>query len=185
MKRFIATLTLIITFSTSYVLPPVALTTLVVSQTACPKVSQSNLDKAAKASHTIATRYVEVVQFVDTLWETKVIKDLATKDRIADALITFGEGGKKFNGLLLQMSELYKDGNVPPSGWKVIVDNFDGLSKDFLQVLNLLPGVAGLSSSPAFRAISAAILAIAQTLVTAGVSTPAIQQLEREAARYA
>lgn len=151
----------------------------------CPRVSQSNLDKAAKASHTIATRYVEVVQFVDTLWETKVIKDLATKDRIADALITFGEGGKKFNGLLLQMSELYKDGNVPPNGWRVIVDNFDGLSADFLKVLNLLPNAAGLSSSPAFRAISAAVLAIAKELVSVGVSTPNIRQVQKEAAVYA
>lgn len=151
----------------------------------CPRVSQSNLDKAAKASHTIATRYVEVVQFVDTLWETKVIKDLATKDRIADALITFGEGGKKFNALLLQMSELYKDGNVPPNGWKVIVDNFDALSKEFLEVLNLIPGAAGISSNPAFRAISAAILAIAQTLTTAGVNTPTMQRLQKEAAVYA
>lgn len=158
--------------------------TIVLTQTACPRVSQSNLDKAAKASHTIATRYVEVVQFIDTLWETKVIKDLATKDRIADALITFGEGGKKFNGLLLQMSELYKDGNVPPNGWKVIVDNFDVLSREFLQVLNLLPGAAGLSSNPAFRAISAAILAIAQTLVTAGISTPNVNRLQKEAERY-
>lgn len=157
---------------------------IALTQAACPRVSQSNLDKAAKASRTIATRYVEVVQFVDTLWETKVIKDLATKDRIADALIAFGEGGKKFNALLLQMSELHKDGNVPPNGWKVIVDNFDGLSKEFLQVLNLLPGAAGLSSNPAFRAISAAILAIAQTLVTAGVSTTNIDRLQKEAGRY-
>lgn len=157
---------------------------IVLTQTACPRVSQSNLDKAAKASRTIASRYVEVVQFVDTLWETKVIKDLATKDRIADALITFGEGGKKFNGLLLQMSELYKDGNVPPNGWKVIVDNFDGLSADFLKILNLLPNAAGLSSSPAFRAISAAVLAIAKELVSVGVNTPNIQNLQKEAARY-
>jgi hypothetical protein len=152
--------------------------------TACPKISQPNLDRAAKASNTIATRYIEVVQFVDTLWETKVIKDLATKDRIADALIVFGEGGKKFNGLLLQMSQLYKDGNVPPSGWKVIVDNFDALSREFLQVLNLLPGAAGLSSNPAFRAISAAILAIAQTLTSVGVNTPNMQRLQREVMRY-
>lgn len=162
----------------------IAVYVIVLTQTACPRVSQSNLDKAAKASNTIATRYVEVVQFVDTLWETKVIKDLATKDRIADALIAFGEGGKKFNALLLQMSALHKDGNVPPNGWRVIVDNFDVLSGEFLQVINLLPGAAGLSSSPAFRAISAAILAIAQTLVTAGVRTPNIDQLQKEAARY-
>lgn len=150
----------------------------------CPRVSQSNLDKAAKASHTIATRYVEVVQFVDALYDNKAIS-LENKDKIMDALIVFGEGGKKFNGLLLQMSALYKDGNVPPNGWKVIVDNFDALSKEFLAVLNFLPGVSGISSNPAFRAITAAILAIAQTLTSVGVNTPTIEKLRREAGAYA
>lgn len=158
--------------------------TVVLTQTACPRVSQSNLDKAAKASRTIASRYVEVVQFVDTLYDNKAIS-LENKDKIMDALIAFGEGGKKFNGLLLQMDALYKDGNVPPNGWKVIVDNFDALSKEFLSVLNLLPRAAGISSNPAFRAITAAILAIAQTLVSIGANTPAIQKLQREAAAYA
>lgn len=157
---------------------------IVLTQTACPKVSQSNLDKAAKASRTIASRYVEVVQFVDTLYDNRAIS-LENKDKIMDALIAFGEGGKKFNGLLLQMDALYKDGNVPPNGWKVIVDNFDALSREFLAVLNLLPGAAGISSNPAFRAITAAILAIAQTLTSVGVNTPTIEKLRREAGAYA
>lgn len=150
----------------------------------CPRISESNLDKAAKASRTIATRYVEVVDFIGTLWDGKVITSIETKDRLADALIKFGEGGKKFNGLLAQFSALHKDGNVPPNGWKVIVDNFDVLNKEFLEILNLIPGAPGLSSNAAFRAISAAILAIAQTLTTVGYHTPNIRTLEREVRRH-
>lgn len=157
---------------------------LVLSQVACPKVSQSQLDKAAKASQTIATRYVEVVDFVDTLWETKVITSLEMKDKIADSLITFGKGGKKFNELLSQLSASHADGNLPPNVWKTVIDNFDQLSAEFLAVLNLLPNAAGLSSSPAFRAISAAVLAVAKVLVEVGVNTPRIQQLEERSRQY-
>lgn len=183
-RRYIASLVLVFSFSVSYVLPPVALTTLVVSQTACPlKVSESTLDKTAKASRTIATRYVETVDFVDGLWEAKVITNLATKDKIADALITFGKNGKRFNSLLAQYSTQFKDGNVPGNVWKTISEHWAEITRNFLIVLDMLPQAAGLAQSAAFRAISAAVLAIATSLAQTGFSVPKLKELQEGVSR--
>lgn len=158
--------------------------TLVLLNTACPKVSQSALDKGANASKTVATRYVEAVDFVADLYKGGALK-LETKDKIADALITFGENGKKFNDLLKAYSAQYKDGQVPANIWSTIAQNFDTLSADFLKILEFLPQAAGLGDSKAFRAISAAVLALAQILSQNSVIPDGkFRQLEREAQRY-
>jgi hypothetical protein len=151
--------------------------------TACPKVSESQLDKVAKSSRVVATRYVQVVDFVDALYTSKVI-DLATKDRIADGLIKFGENGKKFNGLIATLSSQYQGGSVPPNVWRTISENFDALSKDFLAIVSLIPQASGLSSNTAFRAISAAILALATTLSGVGISVPELERLKEGVSRY-
>lgn len=161
-----------------------ALTLCVLSQTACPKISQSSLDKAANASKTIATRYVEAVEFVTDLYKGGAIR-LELKDKIADGLITFGENGKKFNELLKTCSAQHKDGQVPASIWSTIAQNFDTLSADFLKILEFLPQAAGLGDSKAFRAISAAVLALAQILATHSIIPDLkFRQLEREAQRH-
>ena len=152
--------------------------------TACPKPSQSALDKAAKASDTVATRYVESVDFVTNLYKGGALK-LELKDKIADALETFGKNGKKFNGLLATYSAQYANGQVPANVWSAIAKNFDELSADFLKILNFLPQAAGLADTKAFRAISAAVLALAQVLSENSViPNLKYQQLEREAHTY-
>ena len=152
--------------------------------TACPKPSQSALDKAANASRTVATRYVETVDFVTTLYKGGTL-NLATKDKIADALETFGKNGKKFNELLAKYSSQYANGQVPSNIWKEIATNFDALSADFLKILNLLPQAAGLADTKAFRAISAAVLALARVLSENSI-IPSFkyERLEREARTY-
>lgn len=157
---------------------------LVLVTAACPKISQSPLDKAARASDTIATRYVEAVDFMAALYKSGAIK-LELKDKIADALIAFGQNGKKFNDLLKTYSAQYANGQVPANVWTTIASNFDALSADFLKVLAFLPQTAGLGDSKAFRAISAAVMALAQVLAMSSI-IPAqrLQQLEREVAKY-
>lgn len=152
--------------------------------TACPKPSQSAIDKAAKASATIASRYVETVDFVANLYKGGALS-LATKDKIADGLIAFGENGKKFNNLLKSYSEQYADGQVPANVWATIAENFDKLSAEFLKVVNLLPQAAGLGDSKAFRAISAAVLALAQVLASNSVIPKSqLRRIETEVTRY-
>lgn len=158
--------------------------TLAILNTACPKPSQSTLDKAANASRTVSTRYVETVDFVTNLYKGHAI-DLATKDKIADALETLGKSGKKFNALLASYSAQYADGKVPANIWSTISENFDKLSADFLKILPFLPQAAGLGDTKAFRAISAAVLALAQVLSENSVIPEMkFRQLEREARTY-
>lgn len=158
--------------------------TLSLLSLACPiKPSPAAIDKAANASKTIATRYVETVDFVTTLYKSGALS-LATKDKIADALIDFGENGKKFNNLLANYSEQYGD-QVPSNIWQTISENFDKLSADFLKVINLLPQASGLGDSKAFRAISAAVLALAQVLASHSVIPESkFRQIETEVSRY-
>ena len=157
---------------------------LVLITTACPKVSQSSLDKAAHASDTIATRYVETVDFVLNLYKGGAIKP-ELKDNLMDGLIAFGTNGKKFNDLLKTYSTQYANGQVPPNVWTTLAANFDALSADFLKVLAFLPQTAGLGDSKAFRAISAAVMALAQVLATSSIIPhQQLHQLEREVAKY-
>lgn len=158
--------------------------TIALLNTACPKPSQSALDKAAKASDTVATRYVETVDFVTTLYKGGALS-LELKDKIADGLEAFGKSGKKFNELLASYSTQYADGKVPANIWSTISENFDKLSADFLKVLQFLPQAQGLGDTKAFRAISAAVLALAQVLAQNSV-IPEIKyrQLESEARTY-
>lgn len=151
---------------------------------ACSRASQSALDKAANASRTVATRYVETVDFVTNLYKGGAIK-LELKDKLADALIAFGQNGKKFNDLLKTYSAQFSNGQVPANIWSVIAQNFDVLSADFLKILDFLPQAAGLGNSTAFRAISAAIMALAQVLSTNSIIPELkFRQLEREAQKY-
>jgi hypothetical protein len=151
---------------------------------ACSKASQSALDKAANASKTVATRYVETVDFVTELYKGGAIK-LEMKDKIADALITFGQNGKKFNDLLKIYSLQFSNGQVPPNIWTIIAQRFDVLSADFLKIIDFLPQAAGLGNSTAFRAISAAVVALAQVLSTHSIIPDLkFRQLEREAQKY-
>lgn len=154
------------------------------TQTACPKPSQSSIDKAAKASATIAVRYVETVDFVTVLYTSGTIS-LELKDKIADGLIAFGENGKKFNALLKTLSEQYRDGDVPANVWTTISENFDKLSAEFLKVISLLPQASGLGDSKAFRAISAAVLALAQILASHSIIPESqMRQIETEVNRH-
>lgn len=136
--------------------------------TACPKASQSQIDKAAKYSGTIASRYVETVDLVSAMYSSGAIS-LELKDKIADGLIVFGKAGVKLNALIAAYAAQYKDGSIPASVWGDIQKNFDVLSKEFLFVLSFIPQASSLSSSKAFRAISAAILALATTLSETGM----------------
>ena len=151
---------------------------------ACNRPPQSALDKAANASRTVATRYVETVDFVTNLYKGGALK-LEMKDKIAAALETFGKNGKKFNSLLATYSSQYANGQVPANIWSTIAKNFDELSADFLKILNLLPQAAGLADTKAFRAISAAVLALAQVLSENSIIPDLkYQQLQREARTY-
>jgi len=160
------------------------LLTFALLNTACPKPSQSALDKAANASRTVATRYVETVDFVTNLYKGGALS-LETKDKIADALETFGKNGKRFNDLLAKYSSQYANGQVPANIWSEISTNFDALSADFLKILNFLPQAAGLGDTKAFRAISAAVLALAQVLSeNSMIPNFKYERLEREARTY-
>lgn len=153
---------------------------VVLLTTACPKPSQSALDKAANASKTVATRYVDTVDFVTNLYKGGALS-LELKDRIAQGLETFGKNGKRFNDLLKNYSAQHANGQVPANIWSTIAANFDTLSADFLKILEFLPQAAGLGNSAAFRAISAAILALAQILAQNSVIPDMkLRQLERE-----
>jgi hypothetical protein len=124
------------------------------------------------------------VDFVISLYKGGAIK-LELKDKIMDALIAFGQNGKKFNDLLKTYSTQYANGQVPPNVWTTIASNFDALSADFLKVLGFLPQTAGLGDSKAFRAISAAVMALAQVLATSSIIPhQQLQQLEREVIKY-
>lgn len=167
---------------------PGAVIGLSIGSTACPKPSkatiESSISKAAKASAEIAARYVEVVDFVAALYPS--VLSLETKDKIAEGLITFGENGKKFNALLRGYIERRKNGEQLPSNiWSTIAQNFDQLSAQFLKVLAFLPQAQGLGDSKAFRAISAAVLVLAQVLASNSIIPDAQRiQLETEASRY-
>lgn len=189
-KKLLASVLLVLSVSFSYVAPfalPVGVVGLSVSSTACPfsKASlQPSINKAAKASATIASRYPESVDFVAALYPGSL--SLEAKDKITDGLITFGENGKKFNSLLRGYLERQKNGEQLPSDiWATIADNFDKLSADFLKVLSFLPQAKGLGDSKAFRAISAAVLALAQVLASNSIIPDSKRvQLETEVNRY-
>ena len=177
----------IVTPITPFALPG-AVIGLSIGSTACPfsgaKV-QSNVNKAAKASETISVRYVESVDFVGNLYAAGGLS-LETKDKIMQGLITFGENGKKFNALLRGYIERQKNGEqLPVDIWSTIARNFDELSAQFLKVLNFLPQAKGLGDSKAFRAISAAVLALAQVLASNSIIPDSKRvELETEVSRY-
>lgn len=135
MRRFIATLTLIVTFSTSYVLPPAALTTIVLTQTACPK--QSDFDRLAKASQELAHDTVLAVDAVVILHKSGKLS-LGAKERALDKLEIISTNGKRFNQTLISLNEKYKGQELPPDAIAFVRDNFREISKPFYELLSEL-----------------------------------------------
>lgn len=131
---------------------------VIVTQVAC---GEKELDRATKASGTIAKYTGQVISIVDVLWTTGVIKDIKVKDLIAQKLKDFSVTGKDFNDLIIKYSLQYASGTVPTSVWKDIITHFDELSKVFLDLLTQIPQLAGLQDSKAFRFISAGVVALA------------------------
>ena len=129
----------------------------------------SQIDRAAKASNTIATYTGETISIVKTLFETHAI-NLETKDKLAGLLLKFSQAGKEFNDLVKAANDQFKSNPVPADKWAQITANFNQLIQLFLQITDVIPQAAGLANSKAFKTITAAVLAIAQILMsTAGV----------------
>ena len=142
------------------------LLTFVVQFAAC---GETQIDRAAKASNTVAQFTGEAIAIVKTLFETHAI-NLETKDKLADALLKFSQGGKEFNDLVKSVHDQFKSGPIPAGTWAQITAKFSELSKVFLQIVDLIPQASGLGNSKAFKTITAAILAVAQVLMqTAGI----------------
>lgn len=136
--------------------------------TACPSPTVSQLDRAAKASYEIAGRTGQVIALVRTLYESDVIS-LALKDKLAAQLEILSHGGKRFNDLIIQYSEQYRDGNIPANAWSILIASFDDVWAPFGEILNMSAWISGLKDSKAFQVISAAIMEVAKILVTHGV----------------
>lgn len=133
----------------------------------CP--SQSQLDRAARASDSIAHYTGEAITITGMLYRTGAIK-LDVKDKVADQLIVLSRTGKKFNDLISHYNQLYKSGTVPANVWSDLISSFDEVTKPFLSLLDLIPRAAGLKDSKAFRIISAGVVAIAQIMMANGVA---------------
>jgi hypothetical protein len=132
----------------------------------------SQIDRAAKASLTIGTYTGEAITIVGTLFQTKAI-NLQTKDRLADLLENFSRSGRAFNDLVKAAQAQFKGGTLPGDKWAQITSQFNQLIQVFLQIVDVIPQAAGLANSKAFKTITAAVLAIAQILMsTAGVPRP-------------
>jgi hypothetical protein len=150
---------------------------IVFSQVAC---SQRQLDRATKASGTVAKYTGTVIATVNTLWTTGVIKDIKVKDLIAQKLKDFSISGRDFNDLIIKYSQQYGTGDVPTSVWRDIIEHFDDLSKVFLDLLSSIPKLAGLQDSTAFKLISAAIVTLANLFLNvAGVQKIILKTLMR------
>lgn len=179
-RRIIASLVLVFSFSVSYVLPPVALTTLVVTQTACP--SESQLDRAVSASKNLAHYTGQAITITDGLFTAGAIK-IELKDSIADKLILLSKAGKAFNERLATLDAQYRSGQVPPALWSQLITDFDGVTKPFVELLTLIPQAAGLKDSKAFRIIAASVIAISKILMENGVNRPQFRLMQQEVTR--
>lgn len=167
-KRFVSIIALTVLMS------------IVVTQTACPGLTQSQLDKAASASKTVATYTGTVISTVDTLWKTGVIKSITVKDQIAVKLKDFSISGRDFNALIISYSKQYGTGTVPVAIWRDIITHFDELTKIFVDILTMIPQLAGLKDSTAFKLITAAILTLAQLFINVGgINLPQFEKMKK------
>jgi hypothetical protein len=140
----------------------------------------SQIERAAKASNTVAQYTGEAIQIVADLFKANAI-NLETKDKLADLLIKFSKGGKEFNDLVTTVHNQFKSGVVPANNWAQITAQFNQLITMFLQIVDVIPQAAGLANSKAFKTITAAVLAISQILMQmAGIPRP-IQLTARNA----
>lgn len=140
--------------------------------------TQSQMDKAAVASRSIASYTGETITIVKGLYEAGALK-LEVKDQLAKQLVLFSKGGRDFNALVKTASDLYKSGPVPIDVWRNLVTHFDELTKIFVDILNLIPQAAGLKDSKAFKIITAAVLVIAQILMANGINVPQWRRIEQ------
>lgn len=167
-KRFVSIIALTVLMS------------IVITQTACPGLTQSQLDKAATSSRTVAKYTGTVILTAETLWRTGVIKDIKVKDQIALKLKEFSISGRDFNGLIISYSKQYGTGGVPTAVWQDIVLHFDELTKIFVDILTMIPKLAGLKDSTAFKLITAAILTLAQLFINVGgISLPQFEKIKK------
>lgn len=163
-----------------YIMHSVFCLVMISALTASTCLTQSQLDKAANASKTIATYTGDVITTVDTLWKTGVIKSIAVKDQIAQKLKDFSISGRDFNNLIISYSKQYSAGAVPTNVWQDIVAHFDQLTKIFVDVLTIIPQLAGLTDSKAFKLITAAVLTLAQLFINVGgINLPQFQRIKQ------
>jgi hypothetical protein len=140
--------------------------------------TQSQMDKAAVASRSIANYTGETIAIVKGLYEAGALK-LEVKDKLAKQLVLFSKGGRDFNSLVKTASDLYKNGAVPVDVWRNLVTHFDELTKIFVDILTLIPQAAGLKDSKAFKIITAAVVVIAQILLANGINVPQWPRIEQ------
>ena len=142
---------------------------LVLQFAACGGVGGSQIDRAAKASATVAQYTGQAITIVGDLFKAGAIS-LETKDKLADLLIKFSKGGKEFNDLVISVNNQVKGGAVPINSWAQITAQFNQLISVFMQIVDAIPQAAGLANSKAFKTITAAVLVISQILMqSAGV----------------
>jgi hypothetical protein len=142
--------------------------------TACP--TQSQLDKAARASNDIARYTGEAIAVTKTMFESGMI-NLAKKDQIAAQLLNLSHAGKNFNDLVIKLSKDYPTGSIPPTAWQLLSQNFDSISRGFIQLLDVISGVnPQLGNSKAMRVIRAAVLSLAVLLQAQGINSPEIRR---------
>lgn len=138
-----------------YLILPITLA-VVLTQTACPRPTQSQLDQAAKASRSMAQYTNDGINAVRIAYEEGVI-DIKLKDRLADGFLVVAKGGQAFNSLVKQVSELYGDGTVPVSQWQALDASFsDNVVRPFLDLLQSASGLSGEKSAK-IRAIIAGL----------------------------
>jgi len=149
-----------------------------------PIQAQSQLTRVSKASKSIAQYTGEAISLVRTSYENGLIK-LEVKDKIAGALKQFSVDGKSFNDLVASLVKQYSAGTLPPNVWALVVQSFDQLTKTFVDIVSSIPAAAGLADSKAFKIITAAVVTIAQVLISVGANVmPSWRAIERAAPNW-
>lgn len=131
---------------------------------ACP--SESQLDKAARASNSLAGATSATVDVVRVLYTERIIDD-AAKDSLADALKVIAASGASFNALVRQYDQLYKNGHLPDDAWNALRLNFGAVVAPYLRMLeslNRLSTTASVRIRATLAVLSHSILTIENVL---------------------
>lgn len=161
-----------------YILHSVGCLVLIFTLTASSCLTQSQIDKATKASGNIANYTGQVIALVKSYYDSGLIK-IEVKDQIALQLKNFSIAGGDFNRLVASISKQYGDGTVPVAVWRDLVTHFNGLTKLFIDILTFIPKAADLKDSRAFKIITAAVLTIANILISVGHNNPMYRKIKQ------